>query len=178
MAREVIFFSLISRFPPVCHPPHIDHHFWDCCCNSWLRVQKQREHRFLFFCVCIRRCWCASNLTVFSPIQLSVIVQDNLTNMIVKYKNGTSEFKSTVDKLQIEVGATHPVWQKIFTLCTSFWPKLLPFPCDRCLGLHSCIKGFLFDLPDEMLRRDQFFWLEILVTWRKHCAWLLLSERQ
>lgn len=40
-----------------------------------------------------------------SPSQLNNIVQDSLTDMISNYKNGTEDFKKTLDKMQQDVSA-------------------------------------------------------------------------
>uniref|UniRef100_A0A3Q3XHS9 Tetraspanin n=1 Tax=Mola mola TaxID=94237 RepID=A0A3Q3XHS9_MOLML len=75
--------------------------------------------------------------------KVSVVVQDNLTDMISKYKNGTGEFKDTVDKLQIDMkccGVNN----------SSDWRYLAPggntVPDSCCLNItRSCGNGTMTD---------------------------------
>merc|ERR1712228_232041 len=75
--------------------------------------------------------------------KLSVVVQDSLTEMITKYKNGTDEFRTTVDDLQQDLKCcgvnSSADWR-------SFSPEGNTVPDSCCLNkTKDCGKGHLTD---------------------------------
>lgn len=109
------------------------------------------------------------------PTQISIVVQDSLTDMINTYHNSSKEFQGAVDQMQENVS---PVWHHVVTVYTA-WQHLFTtllhpgsFALLTQVTAYPHIKadednqGLLWFPLVEVLRREQLFWLEALQTRR------------